>query len=205
MTVDQDGEVACHRGLGRQDRRRRRRPLRRAGRVARGRAGGRGGIDEAGVVGVVGDHEHVGPFPRFDGGPSCPPEVQRRFAKHRDHVARAGSEEPGPLVVVADGEGEGDVGVAEIDRRSRGRRGPRARRGRRHGRGTVRGGPSSGVARWNVTPVGPTWTRRTVGPGRPLSSTAQPEQPVGRLERLQRRHAVETLEQGGGVDRTLRE
>ena len=73
-----------------------------------------GRIDEAGVLGVVGDHEHVGPVPRFDGGPSRPPQVQRRLAEHRDHVARSRSKEPGPLVVVADGEGEGDVGVAEI-------------------------------------------------------------------------------------------
>ena len=42
------------------------------------------------------------------------------------------------------------------------------------GHGTVPVARRRVLARWNVTPVGPTWTSRTVGPGRALSTTQSP-------------------------------
>ena len=114
------------------------------------------------------------------------------------------SEEPRPLVVVANGEGEWEVGVAEID-----------------------DAPEAFVVHVPGVLIvqGADWFRRPAlgcgeverDAGRPdlyqahrrtrsaALQHAESEQPVGRLEGLQRRHAVEALQQGGGVDRALRE
>ena len=158
---------------------------------------GRGLGAEPGVVRVVGDQDRCPTRPTSRRGARRAPERRRRLAEDGQDVARPERDEPGALLVVADGKHDGTIGegglvvlediVADVPRvavldadEARRRRVP-----------------------WRVGETERDAGRRDAdrphrGTGR-AAPKGEAQQAVGGLEGTERRHAVEALEQGRRV------
>ena len=155
----------------------------------------------AGSSGILGDQDRLRPGPRADGHQRRPPELRCRLAEDGQDIARLERDEPGALVVVADGEDDGHVGeegivvavksaVADVPRgavRPRGQSDPEAsprrrrrtrtsRRTARH-RSLGRSGRTCAPSRAQAQPAIGGLERIGV-PGRPRSGAAGPPHPA---------------------------
>ncbi len=199
VAVDQHGEVARGDRGGGDDGRRAAPP----GIEVRGISEEHGPLRplERGVGGVVGHQDEVAPRPRLLAGSGGPAERVGRFTEHGKDLARLERDEPGPVVVGADGDRHGHRRIEGLDRAEP----------------AVGDDPSAPVGRW-VEALRCVVVGRSQEEGDALGThTHGPEllrcgvevvdrsteHAVRRLEGLERRHVLEAPQQRGGVRRIV--
>ncbi len=206
VAVDEDGEVAGadvgggHDGRAGSDVRRKQTGVAEEQHVTSEPWVGRRLGQELGVRGVVGDHHRVRPGPDARDAPDGAFQRWGLGAEEGEDAARTEGNEPRPLVVVADGEDDGDIGRREVGRTE-----------------LVVSHLPSRATRDSCEPCGRLAVRSLQPEGHGLGADLhrandrrgapvgqRPTQhAIGRLEGLERRHLVETAQEGGGINGTI--